>query len=63
MEVRSNLIKSEQALSIVIQDLEELTSLFPKEVSFWQTLGDAYFRDNQITKAMAVYATAEELLK
>ena len=59
----SNLIKSEQALSIVIQDLEELTSLFPKEVSFWQTLGDAYFRDNQITKAMAVYATAEELLK
>lgn len=59
----SNLIKSEQALPIVIQDLEELTTIFPKEVSIWQTLGDAYFRDNLITKAMAAYAKAEVLLK
>jgi tetratricopeptide (TPR) repeat protein len=55
-------IKSRQSLPFVISDLQEAVDRYPEKASIWHQLGDAYLRDNQISKAMDAYSKAEELI-
>jgi len=57
------LIKQEKSLEYVIQDLREALKRFPIDVSVWQSLGDAYAKNNQLQEALDAYNTAEDLLK
>jgi competence ComEA-like helix-hairpin-helix protein len=59
----SYLIKKERMLDTVIRDLYEALYHFPTDVSIWQTLGDAYVRNNQLQEALDAYIKAEELLR
>ncbi len=59
----SYLIKRERMLDTVIRDLYEALYHFPMDVSIWQTLGDAYVRNNQLQEALDAYIKAEELLR
>jgi len=62
MSQYDKLIKSRQSLPIVISDLQEVVDRYPEKASLWHQLGDAYLRDNQISKAMDAYSKAEELI-
>lgn len=56
------LIQNDQNLEQVIFDLMEDTNRHPAEASLWQTLGDAYFRNNQLQEALDAYNRAEDAL-
>jgi tetratricopeptide (TPR) repeat protein len=59
-----SLIKKKEDLNRVIQDLTEaLQYKHPVNVDVWQTLGDAYARNDQIQEALNAYTKAEELLR
>ncbi|MFC2054583.1 tetratricopeptide repeat protein [Chloroflexota bacterium] len=62
MSQYDKLIKSRQALPIVISDLQEAVDSNPKKASIWHQLGDAYLRNNQISEAMDAYSKAEDLI-
>jgi len=62
MSQYEKLIKSRQLLPVVISDLQEAIDNYPEKASIWHQLGDAYLRDNQISKAMDAYSKAEELI-
>jgi len=58
-----SLIKAQQLLSHVIQDLTDALYRFPVEVLVWQSLGDAYLRAGHLQDALDAYTKAEELLR
>ncbi len=56
-------IKSNSSLDEIISELKNsLDHYYPIDISLWQTLGDAYFKKNQLKNALAAYSKAEELL-
>ncbi|MGE5222673.1 MAG: helix-hairpin-helix domain-containing protein [Omnitrophica WOR_2 bacterium] len=57
------LIKNESMLDEVIRDLREALYRYPMEIPIWQSLGDAYMRNNQLQEALDAYSKAEELLR
>ena len=56
-------IQNKQDLEAVIDNLVQLAQEHPADVQVWQTLGDAYFKNNQIQQAIDAYAKAEAALK
>ncbi|RPI23177.1 MAG: hypothetical protein EHM70_22845, partial [Chloroflexota bacterium] len=63
IDVYTTLIKNEVCLSDIIYDLKEAVRRNASEVGLWQTLGDAYVRNNQFQDALDAYVKAEELLR
>lgn len=59
----ATLIETGNNLEKVIQELEEALKYHPGEVTLWQMLGDAYFKADQVAKALDAYLKAEELLR
>ncbi len=59
----AQLIKSEELLPDVINDLNEALYRYPVEVPLWEALGDAYFRVDKLQDALDAYIKAEELLR
>lgn len=57
------LIKRGKYLEETIHDMREALYRYPVEVSIWQTLGDAYMRENRLQEALDAYTKAEELLR
>ncbi len=58
----SDLIKSRQNLTTVINDLEKAVEKYPKDPAVQRKLGDAYLRNHQINEAMQAYSKAEQHL-
>jgi len=46
----------------VIADLDAAVHRHPGDATLWQTLGDAYMRNNQLREALDCYTRAEDLL-
>ena len=63
LEHYSRLIKKGRSLEEIIRDLREALYRYPVEVTIWQTLGDAYMRENRLQEALDAYTKAEELLR
>ncbi|HVP21471.1 MAG TPA: tetratricopeptide repeat protein [Anaerolineaceae bacterium] len=59
----NRLIEQGQHLDEIVHDLRDSLYRYPVEISIWQTLGDAYIRNNHIQEALDAYTKAEELLK
>jgi competence ComEA-like helix-hairpin-helix protein len=59
----NGLIKAQQALPDVIQDLNEALYRFPVDVSIWEALGDARMRIGHLQEALDAYTKAEELIR
>ena len=59
----SQLIQSDQMLDETIHDLRDALYRYPVDIMIWQTLGDAYSRNNQLQEALDAYTKAEELLR
>lgn len=59
----TRLIKSEQFLEETIRDLKDALYQRPLDISIWETLGDAYARNNCLQDALDAYTKAEELLR
>jgi hypothetical protein len=57
------LIKRGRFLEEIIRDLRDALYRYPVEVTIWQTLGDAYMRENRLQEALDSYTKAEELLR
>lgn len=63
VSIFSEHIKSKSSLDEIISELKNsLDHYYPIDISLWQTLGDAYFKKNQLKNALAAYSKAEELL-
>lgn len=58
----NKLIGRGEAIDDIIHDLRDALDQFPVDVSLWQTLGDAYARNNQLQEALDAYTSAEGLL-
>jgi hypothetical protein len=63
MSEYARLIKKGKYMEEVIFDLQEATYSHPVDVIVWQTLGDAYMRNNRLQEALDAYTKAEELLR
>ncbi len=63
LQEASQKIQNKQDLESVRDTIIQLTQDHPADVQVWQTLGDAYFKNNQIQQAIDAYAKAEALLK
>lgn len=63
MRYYSRLIQNNAFLDEAIHDLRDGLYRFPVDISIWQTLGDAYMRNNQIQEALDAYTKAEEFLR
>jgi hypothetical protein len=63
LEHYGKLIRKGKWLEDIIRDLREALYRYPVEVSIWQTLGDAYMRENRLQEALDAYTKAEELLR
>jgi competence ComEA-like helix-hairpin-helix protein len=61
-ESYTQIIKSNQHLETIIQDLQAATQLHPGAIHLWQALGDAHLRAGQIQMALDAYSQAEKLL-
>jgi competence ComEA-like helix-hairpin-helix protein len=59
----SMLVKNPELLPEIIRDLKEALYRFPVDIGLWQTLGDAYMRNDQLSEALEAYTKAEELLR
>ena len=57
------LIDQGKKLDETIHDLRDALYRFPVDSVIWQTLGDAYMRNNQVQAALDAFTKAEELLK
>ncbi len=62
-EYYSGLIKQNYHLEEVIKDLQEALYRFPVDVDLWVTLGDAYFRTDDLQEALNAYVKAEDLVR
>jgi tetratricopeptide (TPR) repeat protein len=56
-------IKSGMLLDLTIASLQRAIVKDSKEPSIWQTLGDAFSKNNQLREALEAYNKAEELLR
>jgi tetratricopeptide (TPR) repeat protein len=56
------LLRRRVMLDEIIADLNAAMRRFPQDVTLWQTLGDAYMRNNQLREALDCYTKAEDLL-
>jgi hypothetical protein len=63
LEHYERLIKKGRWLEESIRDLRDALDRSPVEVTVWQTLGDAYMRENRLQEALDSYTKAEELLR
>ena len=63
MNEYSRMIRKGKMLEDVIYDLQEAVYRHPVDVITWQTLGDAYFKANQLQEALDAYGKAEGLLR
>ena len=63
LSIYQRLIDQDQKLDETIHDLRDSLYRFPVDSVIWQTLGDAYMRNNQIQAALDAFTKAEELLK
>ena len=63
LEIYSKLIKKGALLEDMIKDLREVLYKYPKDVSIWQCVGDAYMRANRLEEALDAYTKAEDLLR
>lgn len=59
----NELIEKGESLPETIEMIREALYRFPVDISLWQTLGDAYARNNQLQEALDSYTKAEELLR
>ena len=63
LEHYGRLIKRGKWLEEIIRDLRDALYRYPVEVTIWQTLGDAFMRENRLQEALDAYTKAEELLR
>ncbi len=63
VNIFGQLIENGQNLDEIIPILQESLYRYPVDISLWQTLGDAFIRNNRIQEALDAYTKAEELLK
>ncbi|MEX2143220.1 MAG: tetratricopeptide repeat protein [Anaerolineales bacterium] len=56
------LLRRRLLLDEVIADLDAAVHRSPADATLWQTLGDAYMRNNQLREALDCYTKAEDLL-
>lgn len=61
-EAYSYFLRRRIRLDDVIADLRAASRRFPRQVAVWQTLGDAYMRNNELTEALDCYNRAKALL-
>lgn len=59
----TQLIGNNRCVEESIHDLRDALYRFPVDTSIWQTLGDAYVRNNRLQDALDAYTKAEELLR
>jgi len=59
----NSLIQDGVSMDKVTTQLMEMAYRHPVEPSIWQTLGDAYFKSNQLQSAIDAYTKAEELIR
>ena len=57
------LVKTQTLLGEVISDLQKAVVQHPEDIFLWQTLGDAYMRNNQLEEAFDAFSKAEALLQ
>jgi tetratricopeptide (TPR) repeat protein len=57
------LIKHDQALEEIVQDLENALYQHPVDIDLWQAMGDAYAHSKRLQDALNAYTKAEELLR
>ena len=57
------LIRKRRFLPDILRDLQGAVEANPNEPEFWQALGDAYLRDDQVQPALEAYTRVEELLR
>ena len=62
-EFYTGLVKQNYQLNEIIKDLNDALYRFPVDVDMWVTLGDAYFRSNELQEALNAYTKAEELVR
>jgi competence protein ComEA len=58
----AQMIRTNQELNHIVQDLQEASYRFSDDPSVWQNLGDAYLRQEQVQEALQAYIKAEQLL-
>jgi competence ComEA-like helix-hairpin-helix protein len=63
LEKYAQLIDAELHIPRLVEDLQDITDLYPESLNAWQYLGDAYLRINQVREALKAYIKAEELLR
>jgi len=63
LEGYNTFIQNGQHLEETIHDLRDALYRYPVDINIWQTLGDAYARNNQLQEALDAYTKAEELLR
>jgi len=57
------LIKQNYQLDEIIKDLQDAVYRFPVYVDMWVSLGDAYFRSEELQEALNAYTKAEKLVR
>jgi tetratricopeptide (TPR) repeat protein len=57
------LIRQNYQLDEIIQDLSDAVYRYPVDPEMWVSLGDAYFRKDQLQEALNAYNKAEELAR
>ena len=62
IEMVSQLIQKNIFLEEIIQDLQDALYNQSSDTKIWESLGDAYLRNNQLQEALEAYLRAEELL-
>jgi tetratricopeptide (TPR) repeat protein len=63
LDIYNRFINNGEMLDEVIHDLRDALYRYPVDISVWQSLGDAYARNNQLQEALDAYTKAEELLR
>ena len=63
LEAYNRFIANDEFLEEVIHDLRDALYRYPVDISVWQSLGDAFARNNQLQEALDAYTKAEELLR
>jgi len=63
VEQYNQLILSGTMLEEVIHDLRNALYRYPVDITLWESLGDAYLRENRLQDALDAFTKAEELLR
>ena len=58
----NRLIMARQSLKEIVADLENATKSHTQDADLWQSLGDAYMRNDQLEEALDAYSKAELFL-